>query len=721
MPKKRVLGRREFLQLSGASVGILALSACSTSPAPTATKAAAPAATPAAASSPAAAATKAANTAAATKAAEPKIGSQLIGELQGPTVIRDVAKWPKTFKEAPMLAELVKAGKLPPVAERVPSEPLVIKPLNEIGKYGGTWARGFTGPGDGENGNRIVSTDKILFWDYTGTKHEPSVARDWKVSDDGKVTTIYLRKGMKWSDGKPFGADDFMFWYENIYLDPELVPTPTPEFMTNGKHGKMVKVDDTTIEYRFEEPNFLFVDILAGSTLMGGGQATRQSKPSHVYGSYCPGHYLKQFLPKFTPVADLEKQAKDGGYDSWKSLLKFKMDWQLNPELPTLTPWKTTSPINTPNWILERNPYYWAVDTEGNQLPYFDKITMTLAENLEVLNLRAIAGEYTWQERHTDMGKIPVFLENEQKGAYKLHLDPALNGSDATMHVGMSYDADPEIAKWLHNKDFRHALSLGIDREQLNETFWLGIGTPGSIAPADDSLYSPGPEYRDKWCTLDVKQANALLDKIGLTKKDGEGFRERTDGKGRLRIEMVTVGGMFLPFTQIAEMIREQWKAIGIQADVKELERTLAFTRSSNSENQIMFWANDGTEMLYLFPRHALPVDPSECHMGAAFAKWYSSGGKQGKEPKDPEMIKAFDLFRSAPGKKRDEQIQIAKEIWKILVEEQWSIGTVGQSPAVMGVRVVKNNVGNAPDRQVNAQHARTPCTTHPTTLFFKS
>ena len=163
---------------------------------------------------------------------------------------------------------------------------------------------------------------------------------------------------------------------------------------------------------------------------------------------------------------------------------------------------------------------------------------MGLAENLEVVNLRAIAGQYDLQERHTGLSKLPVFLENRAKGNYDIRLDPALNGSDATLQINQAYEADPEIAKWLHTRDFRRALSLGIDRDQLNETFWLGVGTPGSVAPAESMPYSPGPEWRKKWSTHNPKQANELLDKLGLTKKDGDGYRLRTDGKGRIRIEM---------------------------------------------------------------------------------------------------------------------------------------------------------------------------------------
>jgi peptide/nickel transport system substrate-binding protein len=232
---------------------------------------------------------------------------------------------------------------------------------------------------------------------------------------------------------------------------------------------------------------------------------------------------------------------------------------------------------------------------------------------------------------------------------------------------------------------------------------------------------SPGPEYRKKWSVLDVKQANALLDDIGLSKKDGEGYRVRTDGKGRLRIEMMTVAGQFTPDTQMAEMIRGQWRKIGIDANVKETERGLAFTRTANAEHHLMLWTVGGSENLFLFPRHVLPVDPAECHLGMPFARWYATNGEQGKKPTNPEMLRAFDLYRSAAGKQEAERTKIAQEIWKIIVEECWVIGTVGLSPARMGVRVVKTNMGNIPARQCNAQHARTPNTSHPATFFFKS
>ena len=151
----------------------------------------------------------------------------LIGKLEGPEILAD-AKRPAKLAEAPMLSELVKQGKLPAVEQRVPEEPLVIKPLREIGKYGGTLHRAFTGPADNENGNRWVSMDKILFWDYTGTKQVPAVAKSWELTDGNRTLVLHLRKGHKWSDGQPFTADDFVFWYQDIYGNKDLVPTPFP-------------------------------------------------------------------------------------------------------------------------------------------------------------------------------------------------------------------------------------------------------------------------------------------------------------------------------------------------------------------------------------------------------------------------------------------------------------------------------------------------------------
>jgi peptide/nickel transport system substrate-binding protein len=679
----------------------------------------APAAPAPAAAAPTTVAAKPAAPTPASASKQPALGSHLIGKLEGPTILPE-AKRPAKLGEAPMLAELVKAGKLPPVEQRVPEEPLVIKPLETIGKYGGIWRRAFTGPGDGENGNRIMASDKLVFADYTGAKQVPSVAKGWEAGDGNRTFTFFLRKGHKWSDGHPFTADDILFWFEDLYQNKDLTPTPTGELSVNGKPGTIEKVDDLTVRFKFQDPYPTFMEIIGGSTYIGSSQ-DQSGGDAPLRGPLAPKHYLSQFLPKYAPIEQLESKAKAAGFDNWKTYFtRFAASWRFNVDLPFLGPWRTTTPINTPNWVLERNPYYYAVDSDGNQLPYFDKISMTLAENLEVVNLRAIAGEYDSQERHTDLGKLPVFLENQEKGGYTIRLDPVANGADAALHVNQDYQADAEIGKWLRNADFRRAISLGIDRDQLNEVFWLGVGTPGTVVPTEDAPYSPGGEWRTKWASLDVAQGNALLDKIGLTKKDSEGFRLRTDNGQRLRIELTTVGGSFIPFPKIGEMISQQLKKIGLQMDATERERSLADRRRQANEQQMLIWQNGGSELLWAYPQLVLPVQPDSNH-GPEIGKWYASGGSSGRKPEDPQLVKALELFRAGGSQEYDERIKTAHEIWKIMADEAYSIGTIGLSPATLGVRVVKNNVGNSPARQMNAHHCRTPGSSHPATFFFKS
>ena len=642
--------------------------------------------------------------------------SGLVGKLEGATLASTV---PAKFHEAPQLAELVKSDKLPPVAERVPAEPLVIQPLHGIGRYGGTWRRAFIGPGDGENGNRLVASDKPLFWDLTGSKIAPAVARGYEITPDGRTTTLFLRRGMKWSDGAPFTADDFMFWFEDLYGNKDIVPSPIPDLSAGGKPGRMVKVDATTIRFEFDAPHLLFPAMLAGDTLIGGGQAARQSG-SGTFGAYAPAHYLKQFLPKYSSEAEANRRARDAGFDNWVRMLKVRHNWAINTELPTLGPWRTTRPINSPIWAMERNPYYYAVDTAGNQLPYIDRVVMTLADNTEIVNLRAMAGEFDMQERHIDLAKLPVILENRDRGNYDLHLDLAFNGADTALHFNLNYTSDAEIGRLLASADFRRALSMGIDRDQLNETFWLGLATPGSAAPAESMAENPGPEWRKRWSVLDLALANKMLDGLGLAKKDREGYRLRADNGQRLVIQL-TVTKAFLDWPAHSHMLAQQWKKIGIFADVRDQERALAFQRVLTGEHHIFVFGNTGSEQLFLYPHFVLPVDIGNGVLGIELARWYASDGAIGTKPSDPHVLKAVEMFRSATTLDEAERNKLAQEIWKIVIDQQFSIGICGQSPAFAGVRMVNRRLGNIPQRVCIAQHCRTPGSSHPTTWYFKS
>jgi len=272
-----------------------------------------------------------------------KLGAALIGKLEGAEVVTDPALTPKSFKEAPQLAELVKAGKLPPVQERIGQDPLVVKPLREIGKYGGTWRRAFTGPFDTSNGHRVAQNDKLLYYDYTGTKLVPNIARAWEVSPDGKVTTLLLRRGMRWSDGQPFTADDFVFWYQDVYNNKDLVPTPLSVMTIGGKPIAIEKIDTATIRFVSPEPYYALPTVLA--SVWGIGHHARWGRSA--LGGFAPAHYLKQFHPKYVSKEDLAKKVAELNFEGWVTMLNIRKNNYSKVDQPLLTHWKTTSSITT--------------------------------------------------------------------------------------------------------------------------------------------------------------------------------------------------------------------------------------------------------------------------------------------------------------------------------------------------------------------------------------
>jgi peptide/nickel transport system substrate-binding protein len=414
----------------------------------------------------------------------------------------------------------------------------------------------------------------------------------------------------------------------------------------------------------------------------------------------------------------LNKLAKDAKYNSWVDLFKFKNDPNNNVDCPTTAMWKTTQPIHSQQWVLERNPYYFAVDTAGNQLPYMDGVQLELAQNLEVFNLHAIAGEYDAQIRHIDIAKVPVLKQNEEKGGYHVNFWRWQHGTDAGFFVNQNYTGnDPEITKWLTNKDFRIALSLGIDRDQLNQTYWVGLGDPGSAAPGPQSPYYLGPESRTKNATLDPTRANQLLDQLGLTNKDANGIRQRTDGKGPLVLEINTVGAAFVNWTGIAQMVAQHWeKNLGIKATVNELERTLAETRLAAGQLQIRVWSNDGSDNPFTYPGHILPYDNGS-DWGPLYGTWWQSGGKTGVEPKGDDL-KMLQLYDQAKGVPTEQLGDIAKQILTIYLDNMYCIGTCGISPAILGVAVIKNYMGNVPESVVGTTPGQTPGNARPETWF---
>ena len=634
----------------------------------------------------------------------------------GADVVIDPAQMPKTFQESPVLAEKVEAGELPPVEERLPTEPLVLQPIDEIGTYSGPAYMAVTT--SQEAMSRLSASDKLLFWDKTGTKIVPGLAKSYEQSADGRSVTVHLREGLKWSDGQPFTSADLQFWWEDIYNNREIVPAPDPELSSNGKELQFEVIDEYTVVYKCEEPFWLLPDLLAAPfSKIGAGGVFGYS----FRGPYAPKHYLTQFHAKYADKADLDKLIAEAKVESWVALFRTKNSYFLDgAQVPQMSPWITVRGMNTDAWVLERNPYFYVVDTEGNQLPYIDQWILPQSENAEIVNLHTMAGEFDFQYRDLQLAKLPAFLQNGKEQGYNMYVNGSAEDGFG-FGFNQSYDADPEIAKWLRNSDFRKALSLGLKREQFNEAFFLGLGVVGSQAPPEYSPQSPGEEYRTLWATYDLEQANALLDSIGLDKKDEEGFRLRTDGEGRLRLSCPFDAADSTKVQQI-EMAKSQWAEIGIWVDVSVMSYELYYAAMSNNEIQMFpfgsttpdIFDSQGISKLVPWVTGATTYG----FLGPEIGKWRYSEGEEGAAPTDPKMLEMYELYDQGRVAQAEERNAIAQEMWKIALEELWTVQVVTQIPA--WPLVVKTRVGNVPTGLCNTGRCRFPSTARPETFYLK-
>ena len=623
-----------------------------------------------------------------------------------PHIISDPNAIPGTFDEAPSLAARVAAGELPPVQERLPKQPLVVKPAHEIGSYGGTLQLGFVG---GSAQVWAFMEDSPLFIDKFDTGPIPWVFKDWEVSNGNKTFTFYMREGMKWSDGQPVTADDIMFWYEDVFLNKELTPVPnnwlTIRVGDEDKPGVWEKVDDYTVRVTFENPYGLFPTLL-GSVWLG----TRILWGFNYIDMIAPKHYMEQFHPKYVGQDAVDKMAEEGEFETWTALYSEKNNPRQNPDSPVLTAWIPRTTDTADQVIFERNPYYFQVDTAGNQLPYIDKIVWNRVEDAEVQLLRALAGVYDFMR--VDISRVPVLLENRQKGDYEVVYWGGKAGSEASLYVNQTYDADPEVAKWLQNKDFRVALATGFDRNELNELFWAGLGQPGSIAPIAGAFYD-GREVIKKHTKFDPRSANAMLDALGLDTRDADGFRLRTDNEERLVLAITTPNASIIGihFGDVGENIAEQWaRSIGIKAEVNQLPMSEFWPAGRANEVQIHIWGSGGTPYPTLGSHTVVPFEP-HLSWGTEWAWNYNTGGESGTKPpegSDAEIIQ--ELFRSSKGASEEDGIAALKQAISIVAEEAYVIGTISGSPALDGgVVIVSNRLGNVSDEIGIVPAARFP------------
>lgn len=602
----------------------------------------------------------------------------------------DPASKPKTGGakglEAPMLAERVKAGTLPPVAQRLPENPLVQKVTENFGVYGGTWRTAVTGPGDGPWLHRTIGNEPLLRFtrDFSGTML--NVAESLEASTDGREFQIKLRKGHKWSDGQPLTTRDVQFAFD-VLTDTTLNQQVHAMIRQGSDVAKLEVVDEQTFVVRFARPNGLWVFNNArgveGDRLIG-----------------FPRHYLEKMHPKFN--AEAEAAAKADGFATWQERFtarshQFNGLWQ-NKDLPSLKAWIAIDPLDDSNVaVFQRNPYFFKIDDEGSQLPYIDEVRYDTIPEAQAILLRVTNGDLHFHSRHvTNLQNRPVISENQERGKYKV-LDFQGTGSNDMVINLNQHHRTPAVAAIFQKKDFRIGLSHAINRERLINAVWQRQGQPWQAAPTSESGFYD-EQMAKQYTQYDTAEANKRLDAAGLTARDGEGMRLRPDGQPfQVRVSIAS-NGPFPFWVPAMELIAEDWKAVGVRTILDPKQRDAFETEKNERTQDCTVWLGEGGRGDEFFmPRSYMAFD-FESHWGNSWAAVWRGQQFEADDvpPPAPAAVTKQQQLYDELASLTDEAARKDKfkEILAIAKEEFWVIGTVRSSLAYGIVSNSLHNVG---------------------------
>ena len=582
--------------------------------------------------------------------------------------------------EPPFLAEKVSKGELPPVAQRLPTDPLVT-PLDregqQPGRYGGDLRMLMSGAKDVRmmvvyGYARLVGYDRDF-------RLVPDLLEDVEV-EEGRIFTLKLRPGHRWSDGRPFTTEDFRYFWEDVVNNPDLSPMGLPtELMVDGEGPTFEVLDETTIRYSWTNPNPSFLPALAGAA------------PLYIYR---PAHYLKKFHARYADPAKLEEAVKESGQRNWAALHarrdnQYKND---NPKLPSLEPWINTTKAPSERFVFERNPYYHRVDPEGRQLPYIDRVMMQIADG-KIIPAKVGAGEADLQARYLRFDNYTFLKVGEKRGGYQVRLWRSGTGSQLALYPNLSVN-DPGWRALLRDVRFRRALSLAIDRHEINQVIYYGLAAEGANTVLPQSpLFRP--EYRESWARVDLEKANRLLDEIGLVERDRRGVRRMADGRP-LDI-VVETAGEGTEESDVLRLIADSWEQIGIKLFTKVEQREVFRNRVFAGETVMAVWTGleNGVPTPESSPAELAPV--SQQHL--QWPKWgqhHETHGRAGEPIDLPEAKTLMDLYdRWRHALDPIEKEKIWRQMLEIHADQVFTIGTVNQVPQPV---VVSNRLNNLPE-----------------------
>ena len=581
-----------------------------------------------------------------------------------------------SYQEAPELKARVTSGEIPPVEQRLPEEPLVLVPMEKVGQYGGSMrvgSVGFTGWTDFTD----ARWPGVLRYSADTAQVLPYLTKGYELSADSKTITLHFRKGLKWSNGSPFTLEDVLFWWEDQILNDELTPTKPAQWTSGGELAQFEKIDDTTLRIRFADSNPAAVFALAHHN---GRQRT----------FFQPGEYLKNWHLEHNLQANAV--AKEEGYDSWTEAYMFHQTYgpqQTDTGLPVVAAWALDTVAPTHRTFV-RNPYYHAVDTAGNQLPYIDSITRSLVGDAETLKLQVVAGEFDINWREVSGDDYPLLLRNQESGGYRVDL---VKYPGHLVYLAFNQNSkDPAKREIFQNVAFRRAMSMAINRDEINEIVFAGQGVPSAVTP-DPSTSFYRQEWKNVWVQFDQDHANRLLDEIGLAERDDRGFRLRPDGEKLVVIIEYQERG---PRTPTLELIKEYWDAVGVQTELKPLERTFYYTRIAAAEHDVGVWLLAGILEGPLLSEKNLYLNfGGPTNAGVEWVNWRDTQGQSGEEPPEEvkEWFQGMDEFVVLP-QGTPEYIELGQELFDWFIDQVHLIGTVTDIQQPM---VVNKDLRNVP------------------------
>lgn len=585
--------------------------------------------------------------------------------------------------ETPFFEDAVKAGKLPPVAQRVPGQPRVTD-LAELGREPGRPGGLLrTLIGDPRNINQMTlnSYTRLVVFDEK-LRLAPDILESYEVKD-GRAFSLHLRKGHKWSDGQPFTTEDFRYYWEDIANDKRLNPNgPRPELLDGGKPPKVTIVDETTIVYEWDAPNPGFLPALAGA------------QPLLIY---LPSHYLKQFHQKYGDPKQIEKMTKAAKVKDWAALheRKARSYRPENPELPTLDPWRPTTQPPSEIYVFERNPYYHRVASDGRQLPYIDKVRLQIASS-NLIPAKAGAGEADLQALSVLFDNYTFLKQGEKRTGYKVRLWSRGEGAYASL-VPNQNAADPVWRKLVQDVRFRRALSIAIDRKDINKVIFFGLAQESANTMIPESpMYQQ--RHREAWAQYNLELANQLLDEVGLVKRDFEGFRLLPDGR---RAEFtVETSGENTNETDIMELVSDDYRKLGLRVLVHSSNRDIFRRRIISGETVFSMWPgiDNGVATAEMEPTNLAPANLTQFNW-PQWGQYVDSGGRMGAPITDPSAARLAELLgqwrNSASPEERE---KIWSEMLDINASQVFVIGIVNRIPQPV---IVSNKLHNVPDRSV--------------------